>query len=248
MRDVALRQETLPLSKLQDMLNTARSPIGFIAAIENKVTNKQTAIIAEVKKRSPSIGTLNEGAHVGDLAKTYQNNEATAISVLTDNRFFDGSLDDLTKVRNAVSIPVLRKDFILTPYQVYESRAFGADCILLIMAALDDETAKTLEKLAISLHLDVLIEVHNASELQRALKLSSPLIGINNRNLATLDIDLKTGLSLMPLPKQRITVAESGFYSREDINMYQNAGCYAFLIGTALMRSHDAGLTLSQLL
>jgi indole-3-glycerol phosphate synthase len=246
-QEVAARALSVPLSLLKERLGHALPPRSFAAALQKKIHARQTAVIAEIKRISPSLGALQTGADASAQARQYAQGGATCLSVLTDATFFGGRLEDLEAVRAATSLPLLRKDFILTDYQVYESRVYGADCLLLILAALTDEEAKSLHDLAVSLTMDVLLEVHNAEELTRALRLSSPLIGINNRNLATLAIDLQTGLSLRPWPQSRIMVAESGFYQRGDLFPYQEAGCYAFLIGTALMRAENPGQALKQL-
>jgi indole-3-glycerol phosphate synthase len=247
-QEVAARARTVTLSTLQENLDHTPSPRGFATALQKKVQAKQTAVIAEIKRVSPSLGDLQTGADAATQARLYEQGGATCLSVLTDAAFFGGNLEDLAAVRAATPLPILRKDFMLTTYQIYESRVYGADCVLLILAALSDEEAQSLHDLALSLGMDVLLEVHNAEELTRALKLSSPLIGINNRNLTTLEIDLKTGLSLRPWPKDRLMVAESGFYERGDLLPYQEAGCYTFLIGTALMRAENPGQALEVLL
>ena len=246
-REVAARALAAPLSALKEKRGQAPTPRGFAEALQKKIQSKQTAVIAEMKRVSPSLGDLQTGADAATQARLYEQGGAACLSVLTDATFFGGSLEDLGAVRAATSLPILRKDFILTDYQVYESLVHGADCILLILAALSDEEAQSLNDLAQSLGMDVLLEVHNAAELTRALRLPSPLIGINNRNLTTLDIDLKTGLSLRPWPQNRLIVAESGFYERGDLLPYEQAGCYTFLIGTALMRSGDPKRALKDL-
>jgi indole-3-glycerol phosphate synthase len=238
-REVSDRERETPLATLKEKLPSAPPVRGFAKALRQKVLAKQTGVIAEIKRVSPSLGALQAGADAVTQATRYQNGGATCFSVLTDTAFFGGSLQDLVDVRAATTLPVLRKDFMLTPYQIYESRVYGADCVLLILAALSDAEVLSLHDLALSLGMDVLLEVHDAGELRRALTLSSPLIGINNRNLTTLDIDLETGLSLRPWPQDRVMVAESGFYERRDLVRYEQAGCYAFLIGTALMRAEN---------
>ncbi len=247
-RDVAAREKDVPLTVLREQLPKAPPVRGFASALRQKVLAKQTAVIAEIKRVSPSLGALQAGADAVSQATLYQQGGATCFSVLTDTAFFGGSLQDLVDVRAATTLPVLRKDFMLTPYQIYESRVYGADCVLLILAALSDAEVLSLHDLALSLGMDVLLEVHDAPELRRALALSSPLIGINNRNLTTLNIDLKTGLSLQPWPDNRVMVAESGFYERRDLDQYEQAGCYAFLIGTALMKSDNPRGVLAGLL
>ena len=238
-REVLAREKQTPLAALKDKISSAPPVRGFAHALQQKVLAKQTAVIAEIKRVSPSLGVLHTGADAVTQAALYAQGGATCLSVLTDSAFFGGSLQDLVDVRAVTTLPVLRKDFMLTPYQIYESRVYGADCVLLILAALSDAEVLFLHDLALSLGMDVLLEVHDAPELQRALALSSPLIGINNRNLTTLDIDVNMGLALRPWPKDRLMVAESGFYERRDIVQYEQAGCYAFLIGTALMKSDE---------
>lgn len=238
-REVLAREKQTPLAALKDKISSAPPVRGFAHALQQKILAKQTAVIAEIKRVSPSLGALHTGADAVTQAALYAQGGATCLSVLTDSAFFGGSLQDLVDIRALTTLPVLRKDFMLTPYQIYESRVYGADCVLLILAALSDAEVLSLHDLALSLGMDVLLEVHDAPELQRALTLSSPLIGINNRNLTTLDIDVNTGLALRPWPKGRLMVAESGFYERHDIVQYEQAGCYAFLIGTALMKSDD---------
>jgi indole-3-glycerol phosphate synthase len=247
-REVSARERETPLATLKEKLSSAPPVRGFANALRQKVLAKKTAVIAEIKRVSPSLGALQAGADAVTQATLYQQGGATCFSVLTDTAFFGGSLQDLVDVRAATTLPVLRKDFMLTPYQIYESRVYGADCVLLILAALSDAEVLSLHDLALSLGMDVLLEVHDAPELRRALALSSPLIGINNRNLTTLEIDLETGLSLRPWPDDRVMVAESGFYQRCDLDQYEQAGCYAFLIGTALMKSDDPRGVLAGLL
>lgn len=242
-----------PLSALEEKIKGLPQTHGFIKQIRNFNTQDKTALIAEVKKASPSKGVIREDFNPVQIAQTYENSGAACLSVLTDEPYFQGRDDFLTQIRAAVSLPLLRKDFMLEPYQIAESRALGADCILLIMAALSDETAGELYSAAQDYNLDTLIEVHNADELDRALKISpdagTAMIGVNNRNLKTLDVDLQTGLSLAEKIPENITkVAESGIAVPSDIVHFKQAGYGAFLVGESLMRQDDIGLAVKNLL
>lgn len=227
-----------PLASLEEKLILQSPPRGFIQALRIKASSHRTALITEVKKASPSKGIIRQDFDPVLIATTYEQAHATCISVLTDRPYFQGEDRYLGLIRDHVQLPLLRKDFMLDPYQIVESRALGADCILLIMAALSDATAKELESTAISLNMDVLIEVHNHEELERALThLSSPMIGINNRNLKTLDISLDVTASLVPsIPDNYLVVCESGIQTREHILTMQDHGIYCFLVGESLMK------------
>lgn len=220
----------------------------FVAAMRAKIAAGQAAVIAEIKKASPSKGVLREDFIAADIAQSYAEYGAACLSVLTDKQFFQGCVDYLKQARASCQLPVLRKDFMVDAYQVYESRAIGADAILLIAAILDDAQLKDFEALARGLDMAVLVEVHDASEVARALKLKTPLIGINNRNLKTFEVSLDTTLSLMrEVPPERLLVCESGIHTRDDVLRMGAAGVNAFLVGEAFMRAPDPGAALAAL-
>ncbi len=225
------------------------APLGFCRAIHEMNDKGKPALIAEVKKASPSKGIIRADFDPVKIAHIYQESGATCISVLTDQPYFKGSDEDLEAVKSVVQIPVIRKDFMLTPYQIYESRSLGADCILLIMAALTDEIAHQLYRCAIDLGMDVLVEVHNREELDRALKLNPMMIGVNSRNLKTLEVNLDTAYDLVRhIPDSVIRVAESGISTYEELNSLYKAGYNAFLVGESLMRQPDIGAAVQKLL
>ena len=214
----------------------------FVGAMRAKVAVGQAAVIAEIKKASPSKGLLREDFIAADIAQSYAENGAACLSVLTDRQFFQGSVDYLKQARASCPLPVLRKDFLLDAYQIYESRSMGADAILLIAAILDDAQLRDFEAIAGGLDMAVLVEVHDASELARALQLKTPLIGVNNRNLKTFEVSLDTTLSLVrDVPSGRLLVCESGIHSRDDVLRLGAAGVKAFLVGEAFMRAPDPG-------
>ena len=220
----------------------------FVGAMRSKIAAGQPAVIAEVKKASPSKGVLRPDFIPADIAQSYAEHGAACLSVLTDQSFFQGSADYLKQARASCDLPVLRKDFMVDAYQIYESRAMGADCILLIAACLDDAQMRDLEAIALSLNMAVLIEVHDGAELDRALALRSPLLGINNRNLKTFEVSLDTTLSLQArVPADRLLVTESGIASAADVQRMRQAGIHAFLVGEAFMRAQEPGLALEQL-
>jgi indole-3-glycerol phosphate synthase len=221
----------------------------FVAAIRDRVDAGQPAVIAEVKKASPSKGVLREDFRPAEIAASYARHGAAALSVLTDERFFQGSAAALAAARAAAPIPVLRKDFMVDPYQLFEARAMGADCILLIAAILDDAELASFEATAAALGMAVLVEVHDEAELERALRLSTPLVGINNRDLRSFAVSLETTLAMRPkVPTERILVSESGIHTPDDVRRLRAAGVHAFLVGEAFMRADDPGVALASLL
>ncbi|MCP5271590.1 MAG: indole-3-glycerol phosphate synthase TrpC [Burkholderiaceae bacterium] len=221
---------------------------GFVAALRGKIAAGGAGVIAEVKKASPSKGVLREHFVPAEIAASYAAHGAACLSVLTDERFFQGAAAYLQQAREACALPVLRKDFMVDAYQVVEARALGADCILLIAACLDDALMADLEATALALGMDVLVEVHDGAELDRALRLKTPLVGINNRNLRTFDVTLQTTLDLLPqVPADRLLVTESGILGREDVRRMRDAGVHAFLVGEAFMRAPDPGAALADL-
>jgi indole-3-glycerol phosphate synthase len=220
----------------------------FVGALRAKITAGQPAVIAEIKKASPSKGVLRADFIPADIAQSYAEYGAACLSVLTDAQFFQGCIDYLKQARASCQLPVLRKDFMVDAYQIYESRACGADAILLIAACLDDAQMKDFEQIARSLDMAVLVEVHDAAELERALQLKTPLIGVNNRNLKTFEVSLDTTLSLMrDIPADRLLVCESGIHSRDDVLRMGAAGVNAFLVGEAFMRAEEPGEALAAL-
>ena len=220
----------------------------FVGALRAKVAAGQAAVIAEVKKASPSKGVLREHFVPAEIAASYAQHGAACLSVLTDERFFQGQASYLQQAREACSLPVLRKDFMVDAYQVHDARAMGADCILLIAACLDDAQMRDLEALAFELGMAVLVEVHDGQELDRALKLKTPLVGINNRNLRTFEVTLDTTLGLLPrVPADRLLVTESGILGQADVKRMRDANVHAFLVGEAFMRAPDPGTELRRL-
>ena len=220
----------------------------FVGALRSKIAAGQPAVIAEVKKASPSKGVIREDFIPADIAQSYAEFGAACLSVLTDVQFFQGAVDYLKQARASCQLPVLRKDFMVDAYQIYESRAMGADAVLLIAACLDDAQMQDMEAIALGLDMAVLVEVHDAPELDRALRLKTPLVGINNRNLKTFEVSLDTTLSLRKkVPSDRLLVTESGIHTRDDVLRMGAAGVHAFLVGEAFMRSPEPGEALAQL-
>jgi indole-3-glycerol phosphate synthase len=247
--EIAERSAALPLAELSARIDDTPPVRGFAAAIEDKLAAGLPAVIAEVKKASPSKGVIRADFDPAAIARSYAAAGAACLSVLTDRDFFQGSEAYLQQARAACELPVLRKDFVVDPYQVYEARAIGADCILLIVAALDDAALLELSLLAAELDLDVLCEVHDAQELERALALPVPLIGVNNRDLRTFETSLDTSLALKSRmgDDDRVLVAESGIHTREDVARLRAADIHAFLVGEAFMRAADPGQALERL-
>jgi len=246
--EIAERAQSCSIRELRQKVADSAEPRGFLAAIQRALANHQPAIIAEIKKASPSKGVIREHFDPSQIARSYQAGGATCLSVLTDHDFFQGSEAFLMQAKQACNLPVLRKDFIIDPYQVYEAREIGADCILLIVAALDDVALVELSDLATQLQMDVLTEVHDAQELQRALQLPVPLIGINNRNLRTFETSLDTTLQLLAsIPEDRVVVTESAIHSREDVATMREHGVNVFLVGEAFMRAAEPGEKLQEL-
>ena len=247
--EVEAARAAVPFAQMQQRATAAPPPRDFVGALRAKIAAGRPAVIAEIKKASPSKGLLRADFDPASIARSYEAGGAACLSVLTDRDFFQGSAEHLAQARSACSLPVLRKDFVTEPYQVYESRAFGADCILLIAAALACQDMQGLEAAAASLGMAVLVEVHNAAELDAALTLRTPLLGINNRNLRTFQTSLQTTLDLLPgIPGDRIVVTESGIGSAADVSMMLGRGVPAFLIGEALMRTPDVGVALQEMI
>jgi indole-3-glycerol phosphate synthase len=235
-------------ASLREEAEAHRNTRGFAAALRTKVAAGQAAVIAEVKKASPSKGVLREHFVPTEIAASYERGGAACLSVLTDERFFQGAAAYLQQARAACALPVLRKDFMVDAYQVFEARAMGADCILLIAACLDDVQMADLEAQAHALGMDVLVEVHDGAELDRALRLKTPLVGINNRNLRSFEVSLETTLDLLPcVPPHLLPVTESGILARADVRRLREANVNAFLVGEAFMRAPDPGKALADL-
>ncbi|MEW8338334.1 MAG: indole-3-glycerol phosphate synthase TrpC, partial [Candidatus Thiodiazotropha taylori] len=247
-QEIADRLEKRSLQALQERLSESSAPRGFADAIAQRIAAGEAGVIAEIKRASPSKGVLREDFQPAEIALSYQQGGAACLSVLTDIDFFQGSDDYLRQARAACSLPVIRKDFIIDPYQVYEARVIEADCILLIAACLDDAQLHSLNDLAHELGMDVLIEVHDEAELQRTLALENRLIGINNRNLRSFEVSLDTTLGLLDqIPEDRIVVTESGILDQQDVKRMRNHQVNAFLVGEAFMRADDPGARLREL-
>ncbi len=246
--EVAERSRETGMQVLIERARSADRVRGFIAAIEQRIADGQSAVIAEIKKASPSKGVLREQFNPAGIAQSYQQHGAACLSVLTDRDFFQGDEAYLMQAREACSLPVIRKDFIIDPYQVYEARAISADCILLIVAALDDGRLKELLDLSHELNMDVLMEVHDDTELERALATGARLIGINNRNLHTFETRLSTTLDMLErIPGDRLVVTESGIHTREHVQLMRDHNVHAFLVGEAFMKADDPGEKLAEL-
>jgi len=246
--EVREHQSRCSLSELESRISEQGRVRGFSQALQAQVSNRQPAVIAEVKKASPSKGVIRENFSPAEIAPSYQAGGASCLSVLTDRDFFQGSDKYLIQARAACDLPVLRKDFTIDPYQVVEARAIGADAILLIVAALENGQMHELAEVAIEHQLDILVEVHDRAELERALELKTPLIGVNNRDLHTFDTRLETTLELLPyLPEDRVVITESGIHTAEDISLMRESGVHAFLVGEAFMRCVEPGEKLREL-
>jgi indole-3-glycerol phosphate synthase len=246
--EIAQRQQNVSLSQMVSLAEKADPVRGFVESIESKINQNKAAVIAEIKKASPSKGLLRENFIPADIAKSYADNGAACLSVLTDQDFFQGHERYLKEAREACSLPVIRKDFIVDPYQVYEARAIAADCILLIVAALDDNQLMQLSDLAMQLEMDVLVEVHDHAELERALLLNLPLIGINNRNLRTFDTSLDTTLDMLSfIPEDKTVISESGIHTPADVKLMRDNNVNGFLVGEAFMRAENPGAQLAAL-
>ncbi|HBA08936.1 MAG TPA: indole-3-glycerol phosphate synthase TrpC [Methylotenera mobilis] len=245
--EVAAAKAKKPLEVIQAEASKAIAVRDFVGNIRTKIANKQAAVIAEIKKASPSKGVIRADFKPAEIAASYEQGGAACLSVLTDVEYFQGSPEYLKQARAACQLPVLRKDFMIDPYQVYEARAMGADCILLIAAAIDLAKMRELESIAHSLGMAVLVEVHNGEELDLALQLNTPLLGINNRNLRTFDVTLDTTLGLLArIPEGKIVVTESGIFTQENVALMRKNNVHTFLVGEAFMRQPDPGAELAK--
>ena len=246
--EVARAKAARPLAAVQAQTRQAPPARDFVGAMRAKIASGKAAVVAEIKKASPSRGVLREHFDPGSIAASYAQHGAACLSVLTDSQFFQGTMEHLQAARAACDLPVLRKDFVIDSYQLYEARAAGADCALLIVAALDDVRMHELESVALELGLAVLVEVHDGAELDRALQLKTPLIGVNNRNLRTFETRLETTLGLLErMPEDRIVVTESGILRSEDVALMRSHSVDCFLVGEAFMRAPDPGAELARL-
>ena len=247
--EIAQAKSNKPIGKIKDEINQISKPRDFVESIIKKHQNSLPAIIAEIKKASPSKGIIRSNFEPKSIAKSYEEGGAACISVLTDQKYFQGNPEFLQNVKNNCSLPVLRKDFIIDEYQVYESRALGADCILLIASILKVDQLKKFESIAHKLGMSVLVEVHNLEELEKAILMETPLLGINNRNLQTFEVSLNTSINLVPkIPKNKIPITESGIFKSTDIKLMNDNNIFTFLVGEAFMRDDDPGQSLKALM
>jgi indole-3-glycerol phosphate synthase len=251
-QELAQAQQRMPLAAMRADAESRVLTRDFEGALRRKIAAGKSAVIAEIKKASPSKGVLRADFIPADIAQSYAEGDrktnAACLSVLTDRQFFQGQVDYLKQARASCELPVLRKDFMIDGYQIYESRAMGADCVLLIAACLDDAQMAELEAIARSLDMAVLVEVHDRAELERALRLKTPLVGINNRNLRTFEVSLDTTVSMLKdVPEGKLVVTESGILSRDDVKKMREAGVHAFLVGEAFMRADEPGEALAEL-
>ncbi|MCW8909970.1 MAG: indole-3-glycerol phosphate synthase TrpC [Gammaproteobacteria bacterium] len=246
--EIAERSAKQTIDDLRQIIVDASPVRGFIKSIENKIAKGEAGVIAEIKKASPSKGILRQDFNPAEIARSYEQHGAACLSVLTDKDFFQGSEEYLQQAREVTGIPVIRKDFIIDPYQVYEARAINADCILLIVAALDDKKLNELLDLAHQLDMDVLMEVHDQDEMERALMTGAKLIGVNNRNLRTFEVSLNNTLDMLSMvPDDRLLVTESGIHTPGDVKLMRNNNVNAFLVGEAFMRADNPGEKLAEL-
>ena len=246
--EIRLTSSYRPIEDLQREVGGAPMVRNFEQAIRNKIANGESAVIAEIKKASPSKGVIREQFDPITIAQTYEQNGAACLSVLTDRDYFMGAAEYLVAARSATQLPVLRKDFIVDPYQIFEARCMGADCILLIVAALEQSQMLELERVATQLGMSVLVEAHSQEEFERAIQLETSLIGINNRDLRTFETSLETTFGLIStLPEDRILITESGIHDRADVALMRERGVFAFLVGEAFMRQDDPGVALNSL-
>jgi indole-3-glycerol phosphate synthase len=246
--ELARARSAQPLESVRATAALTAAPRDFVGALRSKIAAGRPAVIAEVKKASPSRGVLREHFDAADIARSYARHGAACLSVLTDESFFQGRAEDLAAAREAAGIPALRKDFIIDAYQIYQSRALGADCVLLIVAALDYSALRELQGLAFDLGMAVLVEVHDRAELEAALELDTPLIGINNRDLRSFVTSLEVTIGMLAaIPNERVVVTESGIASRADVARMRQAGVQAFLVGEAFVRAPDPGKALEEL-
>jgi indole-3-glycerol phosphate synthase len=246
--EISERSAVISADQLLEKALSASAPRGFAAAMAAKIAAGESAVIAEIKKASPSKGVIREDFDPAAIAKSYADGGAACLSILTDVDFFQGADEYLQQAREACNLPVIRKDFVIDKYQIYEARAMGADCILLIVSALAEDQLNHLHEVAISLGMDVLIEVHDAAELAIALKLDNPMVGINNRNLHSFEVSLENTYQLLEqMPANKIVITESGIHSRDDVAAMRKQNVHAFLVGEAFMRSEEPGERLSEM-